>query len=741
MGSLDAVNLAAFAPQRIIPQPSPLDYFQQGQQVAQSLIDQQYQAQTRQRLVEEQKRKSDLEALLGPIEVQSAQQRFAQSQALNPIQLQNAKIGLEQNQAELEAYKLNNAPLPYLGTGGEVKPVPSTPTGTVSNVAANPDGTYGATATVFAGPKDRVAYDRAIASGATEIQALAVGDNQKGAWGADTGDPTKKYVALSPDFLKANNLKANDPITVMANGKTSLAYVGDKLPNHSANGAGIDVNPGVAADLGVDPDNYKGPVTFKIGHDANASVVAMPASVPDANGMVAVVSPSGDAGFVAKDDLSDRLAGGYKLRGASVIVPSPVTSPGITSNALLSSGVSPISLDVPAFHPITSSPMPRVFAPVGNGQPVVSIGGPSVAPMQPGRGYIDPDTHQAVFQNDRRLVPPGATFGIVQRPIYSPTVAKQDARDLTMAENLGIDPTGYEQNSDDANGSLTTKSRTDLKRDIAAKNAELTKMKISEGADGQLHLSQDAIEDYAQRSLLDPSVRFAGLGKVAAGANIEIANRRAEIQRETGLTGTDAYVAQQGVAAAKLSLRDQEKKRSNIVGFEQTARENAKIALGLLDKGAGGSGSIPVFNRWLQAGRKGTGDPDVAAFNTAIGAFTNEYAKIISGNTGAGGATDSSRREAAELINKGGTVEQLRAQLDIAFQEMENRSKSIDGQIDRLNDSIRNAVAPKKEGASSEKPVTSAAPEPVADKIPIGKIAVQNGKRYQKQADGSWKEL
>lgn len=695
--SLSGVNYSAFAP----PAPSrtaPLDYFQQGYGTVQDVIDSQFRARLQQENLKRAQAQAEMDALLGPIKLQSAQQQLAQDALLDPIRARQAQLSLEQNQAELDAYKLNNAPLPFLGQGGSgiVSPGSISPApigaGAVSNISApDADGYHLTLGTTFATPRDLEKFSR---SG-----SLANGDNGIGAWGDKTTGSTP-YVALPPAYFRARGINPNKahnmPVMVEANGRTVQALVGDKMPDNAKNGAGLDLNGATASALGIaDPDNFKGQVRFKIGAigaptsalpTLSAPIVAASAPAGQADEMVAVISPSNARGFVPRSVLDQRLASGYKLADNA-------------SAEVLSSPMTPIG------ERPTSSPISRRVVP----------------------GYIDPETQRPVAEPNRRNVPPGATYGRVSVPVYSPTQAKQDERDRVTAQKIGLDPTIYAANEDDPNGSLTPQGRTDLKRDIAARNKELADAKISEGADGQLHLSQDAIEDYATRSLLDPSVRFAGLGKVAAGANIEIANRRAEIQKETGMTGTDAYVAQQGVAASKLALRDQEKKRANIVGFEQTARKNAQIALELMNKGAGGGAPIPVFNRWLQAGRKGTGDPEVAAFNTAIGAFTNEYAKIISGNTGAGGATDASRREAAELINKGGTVEQLRAQLDVAFREMENRTTSIDEQISRLNESIRTFAKPKgqaDEASPEAKVATPATADMVQMRSPSGKLGM-----------------
>jgi hypothetical protein len=144
------------------------------------------------------------------------------------------------------------------------------------NTAAN--GTYSGTGTVFAGPKDLNAYQTAKANGASENDALKVGDNGVGASGVKTAtnDP---MVALKPSFMQANGLKFGDPITVNANGAQVVARVQDHLPEDSA--SLVDMNPGASSALKVDPDNFKGQVSLQVGGKPALAAATPPASASD----------------------------------------------------------------------------------------------------------------------------------------------------------------------------------------------------------------------------------------------------------------------------------------------------------------------------------------------------------------------------------------------------------------------------------------------------------------------------
>ena len=128
------------------------------------------------------------------------------------------------------------------------------------------------------------------------------------------------------------------------------------------------------------------------------------------------------------------------------------------------------------------------------------------------------------------------------------------------------------------------------------------------------------------------------------------------------------------------SLSNMTKIYDAVVSFENTALANMKIAESLMNKGAS-TANGPVINRWLQAGRAATGDPDVAAFNTAMGAVTGEYGKIISGGSASAAATpEGARKEAQDWLDKIQSPDALAAQFSVARQDMENRRVNLEAQ-------------------------------------------------------------
>lgn len=195
-----------------------------------------------------------------------------------------------------------------------------------------------------------------------------------------------------------------------------------------------------------------------------------------------------------------------------------------------------------------------------------------------------------------------------------------------------------------------------------------------------------------------------GRGKAAAQNRALVLKRSAELTNKWGLTPMDAVSMQAGVKANSQALAKMASYATMVKGFEDTANKGADLVLQLAPKGAGPSGS-PILNRWIQYGRKSIkGDPDVAAFNNAIGTLTSEYAKIMSGSTGAQGASDASRKEAEDRIDKAYNVEQLKAVVDTMRQEMAFRMQALASQQQAIRQNIGGIV-----GAENQTPFGSTA--------------------------------
>jgi hypothetical protein len=108
-------------------------------------------------------------------------------------------------------------------------------------------------ASSFADPADIVAFKRCKATGKTDLQCFAVGDNGIGLYGANTAQDHTPMCALHRDdmvrlFGSVKNA-AHKKILVHANGKEVVCSVEDRMSSVNR----IDLNPAAAKYLGLKP--------------------------------------------------------------------------------------------------------------------------------------------------------------------------------------------------------------------------------------------------------------------------------------------------------------------------------------------------------------------------------------------------------------------------------------------------------------------------------------------------------
>lgn len=160
-----------------------------------------------------------------------------------------------------------------------------------------------------------------------------------------------------------------------------------------------------------------------------------------------------------------------------------------------------------------------------------------------------------------------------------------------------------------------------------------------------------------------------------------------DIARYAGIYGKTVAAVGAGTKSDASSLGNITKLFDASTAQEQSMKGAISQVTALMNKGAG-TNAGPIINRWLQAGRKATGDADVAAFDTAIRTAANEYGKIISGATGAGGSTDASRAEASVMLDKFQTPAAILAQLGVIQRDAGFKIKSYADQRDQINGRI-----------------------------------------------------
>lgn len=248
----------------------------------------------------------------------------------------------------------------------------------------------------------------------------------------------------------------------------------------------------------------------------------------------------------------------------------------------------------------------------------------------------------------------------------------------------------------------------------------------------KLVLNDAAVDMEAKSFLMTGKMPAMGMG--SGDARVQILNRAGQLAKEQGHTVDDYITGQAAWKADAASLGQITKIADAVQGFEKTALANMEIARGLMNKGAGAA-TGPVVNRWLQAGKLATGDPDVAAFNTAMGVASSEYGKVISGGSASIASTpEGARAEAQEWLNKIQSPDALEAQFDVARRDMANRKNSLFEQRAIIEQRIRETPGSGNQPGAGDAP---ALPEAARAQLQPGhETTFQNGQVWTIGPDG-----
>lgn len=275
---------------------------------------------------------------------------------------------------------------------------------------------------------------------------------------------------------------------------------------------------------------------------------------------------------------------------------------------------------------------------------------------------------------------------------------------------------------------LTDAEKAQIRQDVRAgvkADAAAGIAKAREGAKpGRPVLTPQAADMEAKQFLLTGTMPALGF---SADARVQILNHAAELAKAEGHTIEDYISGRASWKADTGSLGQITKIADAVEGFERTALENIKVAEQLMNKGAG-TAAGPVVNRWIQAGRVATGDPDVAAFNNAMGVIAGEYGKIISGGSASiAAAPEGAREEAEKWLDKIQSPEAIQAQFSVARRDMANRRNSLRHQ----QQEIRSRIGHPFTGGSQY-----SSPDDVKAAVRSGAITKDDGIRILKDQFG-----
>lgn len=244
-------------------------------------------------------------------------------------------------------------------------------------------------------------------------------------------------------------------------------------------------------------------------------------------------------------------------------------------------------------------------------------------------------------------------------------------------------PAGY-RSADDGSLTYVPGGPADPKNIRAA--AEARKIVVNTNNASDL-LDPDSL-DYASEQLIKTGkLPNYGYGRSGAAIKKQIQAEAARKLKERGIPFADSFVNQSEYSADSASLADITKMHSRIGSYEKTFGGAVKLARQYSAKV--GRGNIQIFNQWLNAGRRATGDVDVTQLDTATNSVVTEYGKIMSGGLGSSPVSDAARAHARELLYQAQSPQQYEAALRVLEAEMATREKGLVDQEGEIKERMR----------------------------------------------------
>jgi len=257
-------------------------------------------------------------------------------------------------------------------------------------------------------------------------------------------------------------------------------------------------------------------------------------------------------------------------------------------------------------------------------------------------------------------------------------------------------------------------------------NFEITKAsaggKQAASAEALKPLNDDSA-DFQARFYLRTGQIPAGFGGQAMRS--QIIEKATQIANENNTSVDDILSGRATLKADTGSLAAVTKQKNAAEGYERGAMKSLDLAVSLIPPTPEPL-DTQTLTRWARTGATEFGEVAVPKYQAALITALDQYAKVLSGATGAQGSTDSARTLALSLIPPGATSKQIPGIVDVLRKDMANKVGGYNEQISSLQEGIAHPGQSHK-GAPSSPGV--APPTPGAKKAPDGKWYVPDPAR------------
>ena len=199
-------------------------------------------------------------------------------------------------------------------------------------------------------------------------------------------------------------------------------------------------------------------------------------------------------------------------------------------------------------------------------------------------------------------------------------------------------------------------------------------------------LSPPAV-DQAARFYLRTGQLQAGMGGQAM--RTQILEAATNIAASEGKTVDDYLAGRATLKADTASLAAVTKQLNAAEGYERGAQKSLDLMVSLIPQTPEPL-NMRALTSWVRTGATQFGDIQVPAWQAALITSLDQYAKVLSGATGAQGSTDSARALALSLIPPGSTSEQIKAVVPVLRRDMGYKISGYDSQLNDIKNDITN---------------------------------------------------
>lgn len=204
-------------------------------------------------------------------------------------------------------------------------------------------------------------------------------------------------------------------------------------------------------------------------------------------------------------------------------------------------------------------------------------------------------------------------------------------------------------------------------------------------------------EEYARTGVM-PSL---GRDSITRAKIVKAGNTWA---KDNNLTPRDVIMMRAAYQGDKTSLINFQKRRDQIVSFEQTAQKNLDMFLDLAGKIP--DTGVPWINKPIRTlDEKLIGSENMAAVNAARQVANNEIAKVTSGGGLGGVLSDTARKEVSDYNPASATFAQTKAIAKVLKADMANRHQTMDATLNDIKERIGvtpGAVVPPPGGSTAK---------------------------------------